>query len=162
MCRTSVYIHDWLGNKMEITEKLNGIKEMVTSATGLEPSFLDMVDFRLQSFSYDLKNEDAWTIGFLTQSTTNRIKNECHIVKIPNDLYFVMVDMVCGAFLAEKKARGQLSEEQEEMILKSINEGDTTITYADKVSRDTQLSQAFDTMRFGHRAKWLRYRRLQW
>lgn len=147
---------------MELTGKLDRIKEMVTSTTGLEPSFLDMVDFRLQSFSYELKNEDAWTIGFLIQSTTSTIKNECHITKIPNDLYFVMVDMVCGEFLAEKKSIGQLTEEQIAPIIKSISEGDTSYTYAEEESKDKLLSKALDRMRTGSKSEFLKHRSIVW
>lgn len=147
---------------MVATGLLNKLQGMVSSETGLDTTFLDKIDLRLQSFSYELQSDDVWIIGFCIQSVASTIKNECNIATIPKELEAMAVDMVCGEFLAEKKALGQLNEEQVEPIIKSISEGDTSYTYAEEESKDKLLSKVLDTMRKGNESELLKYRRIVW
>lgn len=85
---------------------------------------------RLQSLGYTVLDTDQWLINFTIEKVTWTIKNECNVSSIPDGLHNIAVDMVCGEFLSAKKGSGQLTEYDVEEVIKSIKEGDTTITYA--------------------------------
>lgn len=87
---------------------------------------------RLASFGYIVAESDKWALNFIIEKVQNHIKNSCNICKIPDGLYQIAVDMVCGNFLYEKKATDpdSFTNFDLEMAVKQIQEGDTNITFA--------------------------------
>ena len=147
---------------MQVTGILDSIKESVTAMTGLDPSFVDDIDKRLQSLTYTLQKGEDWAVNFTIQSVTNTIKSNCNTTAIPEGLYNVAINMVCGEFLATKKALGQLSDAQMQSVIKSIEEGDTKITYADEKSLNSLFDTLVNNLRAGSASQFVRYRRLLW
>ena len=147
---------------MQVTGVLDSIKESVSTMTGLDPSFVDDIDKRLQSLSYTLQKNDSWAVNFTIQSVFNTIKNNCNTTTIPEGLYNIAVNMVCGEFLATKKVLGQLSDTQMQSVIKSIEEGDTKITYANEKSLNTLFDTLMNNLRAGNASEFIRYRRLKW
>lgn len=93
---------------------------------------LDDVIQRLASFRYVVTEADAWVLNFIIEKTENHIKNVATILEIPDGLYQIAVDMVCGNFLYEKKAvdADSLKGFDLEAAVKQIQEGDTNVTFA--------------------------------
>lgn len=89
---------------------------------------LEDVRSRLESFGYTLTDSDVWMITFITDKVENDIKRDCNISEIPEGLLQVEVDMVCGEFLQNKQSTGTLDLNLEDAV-KSIQEGDTQVTY---------------------------------
>jgi hypothetical protein len=87
---------------------------------------------RLATFGYEVTDADEFALTFILQKTENHIKNSCNILLIPEGLHHIAVDMVCGYFLNEKKAVNidSLKGFNLDSAIKSIQEGDTNITYA--------------------------------
>jgi hypothetical protein len=87
---------------------------------------------RLASFGYVATEADTWVLKFIIDKTENHIKNSCNISEIPDGLYQVAVDMACGNFLYEKKAVNpdSLAGFDLEVAVKSIQEGDTNVSFA--------------------------------
>jgi regulator of RNase E activity RraB len=87
---------------------------------------------RLATLGYEVTDADEFALKFVIQKTENHIKNSCNILSIPEGLYQIAVDMACGYFLYEKKAIGadSLKGFNLETAIKSIQEGDTNITFA--------------------------------
>lgn len=87
---------------------------------------------RLATFGYEVNDADEFALKFVIQKTENYIKNNCNILLIPEGLHQIAVDMVCGYFLNEKKAVNidSLKGFNLDSAIKSIQEGDTNITYA--------------------------------
>ena len=85
---------------------------------------------RLASFDYKDTEADSWMLTFLIQKVENHIKNICNISTIPEELLNIVVDMVVGEFLLNKKSMGNLEGFDLEAAIKQIQEGDTSITYA--------------------------------
>lgn len=87
---------------------------------------------RLASFGYDVTETDEFALTFIIQKVENHIKNSCNILLIPEGLYQIAVDMVCGYFLNEKKAvnADSLKGFNLDSAIKSIQEGDTNIAFA--------------------------------
>lgn len=87
---------------------------------------------RLATFGYEVTDADEFALTFILQKTENHIKNSCNILLIPEGLHQIAVDMVCGYFLYEKKAvdADSLKGFNLDTAIKSIQEGDTNITFA--------------------------------
>lgn len=147
---------------MQVTGILDSIKESVAAMTGLDPSFVDDIDKRLQSLAYTLQKGEDWAVNFTIQSVTNTIKSNCNTTAIPEGLYNIAINMVCGEFLTTKKALGQLSEAQVQSTIKSIEEGDTKITYADEKSLNVLFDTLMNNLRADSASEFVRYRRLLW
>lgn len=128
----------------------------------------DGVTERLGQLGYKVTMEDYDQIDFELDKTLNYILNFCNLTdmgKIPEVLDFRIIDRVCGDFLYYKKNSGSLEGFNYEAVIKSIKEGDTTLTYAVGQGEDTpenrfdafvkSLDRGFD--------KWLvPHRRLRW
>lgn len=91
---------------------------------------LEDVKERLMSFNYQVTEEDSWMLTFLIQKVENHIKIICNIDCIPNELSNIVIDMVVGEFLLNKKSINGLEGFDLEPAIKQIQEGDTSITYA--------------------------------
>lgn len=87
---------------------------------------------RLKSFGYTFDEKDTDTLNFIIEKTEELIKSTCGISDIPKAVHCAEVDMVTAEFLEQKKASepAALSAIDLDAAVKSIQEGDTTITYA--------------------------------
>ena len=120
---------------------------------------------RLKQLGYTAVEADNDQIDFELDKTLNYVKNYCNITDIPEILNPRIIDRVCGDFLFYKKNSGSLENFNYDAVIKSIKEGDTTITYAVGQGEDTpenrfdtfvkSLDRGFD--------KWITpHRRLRW
>ena len=125
----------------------------------------DNIINRLDQLGYVADEEDYEQIDFELEKIINYVMNYCNITVIPEILNKRIVDRVCADFLYYKKNSGSLEDFNYETVVKSIKEGDTTITYAVGQGEDTpenrfdafvkQLERGFD--------KWITpHRRLRW
>ena len=122
----------------------------------------DVVVKRLESLGYLVDDVlDEWLINFALEKVTDEIENKCNITGIPDGIYHVAVDMVCGEFLAVKKSSGQLTDFDVEEAVKQIKEGDTTITYAVADGAIT-LDSLIKLLRTSGDSQFVKYRRLAW
>lgn len=90
----------------------------------------DDIAARLLCLGYIVTSEDTWLIDFTISKIENDIKNQCNVDVIPDELYQTKVDMIVGDFLFVKKNMGQLTDLDFSVAVKSIQEGDTNITFA--------------------------------
>lgn len=120
---------------------------------------------RLGQLGYSATEADYETIEFELTKITNYVMNYCNITTIPEILDPRIIDRVCSDFLYYKKNSGSLEGFNYETVIKSIKEGDTTLTYAVGQGEDTpenrfdafvkSLERGFD--------KWITpHRRLRW
>ena len=125
----------------------------------------DNVIKRLSQLGYTATIDDHAQIEFELDKTLNYVKNYCNITDIPDVLDPRIIDKVCGDFLNYKKNSGSLDGFNYDAVVKSIKEGDTTITYAVGQGEDTpenrfdsfvkSLDRGFD--------KWITpHRRIRW
>ena len=125
----------------------------------------DDVIKRLKQLGYVVTEEDNDQIDFELSKTLNYVMNYCNITIIPEILDPRIIDRTCSDFLYYKKNSGSLAGFNYDAVIKSIKEGDTTITYAVGQGEDTpenrfdafvkSLERGFD--------KWCTpYRRLRW
>jgi hypothetical protein len=120
---------------------------------------------RLKQLGYVPSEEDYPHIDFELQKTLNYVVNYCNITTIPEILDLRIVDRICSDFLYYKKNSGSLEGFNYDAVIKSIKEGDTTISYAVGQGEDTpenrfdafvkSLERGFD--------KWISpHRRIRW
>ena len=120
---------------------------------------------RLAQLGYTATLKDNNQLDFEIETILNYTKNYCNITVIPEILDNRIIDRICADFLYYKKNSGSLDGFNYDAVIKSIKEGDTTITYAVGQGEDTpenrfdafvkQLERGFD--------KWITpYRRLRW
>jgi hypothetical protein len=123
--------------------------------------FEDVVQ-RLASLGYTVdETADTWLINFCIDKVTHTIKNTCNIDAIPDGLYQIAVNMVCGEFLFAKRGSGQLNDFDVESTVKSIKEGDTQVVYAIPDTSIT-LDSLIDWLRTNGQSEFYRYRRFVW
>lgn len=125
----------------------------------------EQVISRLKHLGYTASIDDYDHIDFEVMKTTNYVMNYCNITTIPEILNPRIIDRICADFLYYKKNSGSLEGFNYDAVIKSIKEGDTTITYAVGQGEDTpenrfdafvrQLERGFD--------KWCTpHRRIRW
>ena len=120
---------------------------------------------RLKQLGYTPTDADNDGIDFELNKILNYVMNYCNITTIPDILNPRIIDRVCGEFLFYKKNSGSLNGFNYDAVIKSIKEGDTTITYAVGQGEDTPENR-FDTfVKSLERGfdKWLcPHRRIRW
>ena len=125
----------------------------------------EMIVERLRQLGYVATSEDDSQIEFELEKIIRQAKNYCHIDEVPEILDYRIVDRVCGEFLYYKKNAGQLNDFDYDAVIKSIREGDTTVTYAVGQGEDTPENR-FDAfvkkLELGFNKELTRYRRLIW
>jgi hypothetical protein len=116
---------------------------------------------RLESLGYTVGNSDQWLIEYIIAKVTNTVKNECNITEIPDGLHQIAVDMVCGEILSAKKGSGQLDTLDVEAAIKTIKEGDTSVTYAIEDNSIT-LDGLINTLINSGKSQFVTFRRFAW
>ena len=135
---------------------------MVNSS--LSESFCEGVLKRLVSFGYMLKEKDVWGICFAMQKVENDIKNSCNTTGIPDGLFNIAIDMVCGEVLFAKKQTGKLKLDELDLngAIASIHEGDVTIQFASGMSDEEKFDSLLNHLLHSGENNLVCYRRLKW
>jgi hypothetical protein len=114
----------------EIRQRLDSLKNTSDCIASLGAAFVYDVGKRIESLGYTMIIGDEWMIGFVIQKVEGHIRNECNTNTIPEGLLKTAIDMIVGEFLFCKKNMGQLTGLDLEPVVKSIQEGDTNITFS--------------------------------
>ncbi|CUH95883.1 hypothetical protein P22_1969 [Propionispora sp. 2/2-37] len=122
---------------------------------------LDDVKSRLESFGYTPTAADNWVLGFCIGKVENHIKNNCNVAAVPEGLRLIAIDMACGGFLFGKKQSGQSVGIDFEAVVKSVAEGDTTITFDSKNSAEAKYDSLIAYLLHGE-VDFARFRCVKW
>lgn len=106
---------------------------------------------------------DIWMLKHIISTVEQYIKNYCNISKIPERLYYLVINMCAGEFLKRKKATGTLEGFNLEAAVKSISEGDTSVSFKDSsLSDEERLNALIESLTSGNRVELNKYRRFAW
>lgn len=102
---------------------------------------INEVKERLLQLGYTVKESDKTALLFCCNRVEEHIKNVCNVSTVPEELYYKSIDMTCGEFLGGKLAVGELDgyTAEDNRLIKTITEGDTTVTYTDGTDGYTAL-----------------------
>lgn len=144
------------------------IAAILTILEGLEvkssESFIEAVLNRLSSFGYTVTSADEWLIAFCIQKVQTHINNTCNTLILPDGLFFVAVDRVCGEFLYSLKSTGKLSLKDLDLdgAITQIKEGDTTVQFATGTSEDEKFTAFVKFLQTEGAGDEVCYRKLKW
>ena len=120
---------------------------------------------RLGMLGYTATDADYPAIEYELNEVINYTLNYCNITTIPEIVEPRLIDRVCSYFLYYKKNSGSLEGFNYDFVIKSIKEGDTTLTYAVGQGEDTPENRfdAFVKKLELTYDKWITpHRRLRW
>lgn len=149
----------------EIKQKvLNSIIQILSGSSLSEQSFLLAVLERLASLGYTIKETDDWMISFSVQKVENTIKNECNVTSVPDGLFNIAVNMICGEFLYSLKQSGKLEGFNLDAALKTVQTGDTTVTFDGQgsITPEQRLNNLLSYLMTSGRGEFACYRKLKW
>jgi hypothetical protein len=119
---------------------------------------------RLVSFGYESTDADAWMIAYTTKGTVNHVLNEINHKTVPDGLFEVVVDMICGEVLNAKFLSGQLDMNNMDLdgMIQSVTEGDTTVSFSAAGSDEAKLKELLSWLIQGKGCDLLCYRKMRW
>ena len=146
-----------------IQKVLTNILSNVTK-TNLSESFCEMVLKRLVSFGYFLKEDDSWELSFVMLNVENHIKNSCNTASIPQGLFHVATDMICGEFLMNRKNSGRLELSDLDLsgAITSISEGDVSISFDTNSTDEQKFNQLMNYLMNKGKGDFVCFRKLKW
>ena len=131
--------------------------------TNLTPT-VEAIVKRLVSFGYIPTDADTWMIAYTTKGTVNHVLNETNRTTVPEELFEVVVDMVCGEVLNAKFSSGQLELTDLDLngTIQSVKQGDTQVNFSAEGSDEAKLKNLLSWLIQGKGCDLLCYRRMRW
>lgn len=123
---------------------------------------------RLESLGYTVTETDTFALGFVSDKVEQKIIDDCGVydpvllqMVMPEGLTEVAVDMAAGEFLMTKKNIGQLEGFDVDGAIKTISEGDTSVTYQGQTA-DQKLDTLLGFLIASGKARLADYRVIKW
>ena len=126
--------------------------------------FVEAVLKRLEGFGYTVKQEDIWLVAYCIQKVDNRINNTCNTLTVPDGLFNVAVDRVCGEVLFSLQRSGKLELDNIDLsdAVTQIHEGDTTIQFANGSSDLEKFTVFVNYLMHEGEGEFACYRKIKW
>ena len=145
-------------------EMIQKVLGNILSNTSLSEDFCEMVLKRLVSLGYFLKEDDSWELSFVIVNIESHIKNSCNTTSIPEGLFHIAVDMICGEFLMNRKNSGRLELSDLDLTgaIASISEGDVSISFDTNTTDEVKFNQLINYLMTKGKGDFVCYRKLKW
>lgn len=125
----------------------------------------DVVE-RLNSLGYTINEIDNGLLQLAINGTEQYIENFCNVLEVPDELYYVAVDMAAGTLLKTKSSIGENvcdGIDFKNDNIKSISEGDVSVTYnSDSSSSATAKYNVLLEKLCNRDNELIAFRRLRW
>ena len=129
-------------------------------------SVYETVVARLAMLGYTVTEDDRGSLEYLIPKCELDILANINHRELPDGLFYTLVDMVAGQFLFNKKASGGLTGFDFEAPVKSISEGDISVTFAGASdgasSAESRFDALLDSLMRPRESVLAAYRRLKW
>ena len=106
----------------------------------------EAVVLRLAMLGYKVIEDDTPGIEYLISKCEKDILADINQKELPDGLFYTLVDMVAGQFMFNKKAAGYLEGFDFEAPVKSITEGDVSVTFAGGSDGASSAEARFDAL----------------
>lgn len=123
---------------------------------------LETIKERLANFGYVATAADDGMLTYVSNTVQRSVLLTLNIIEIEEKIENIVIDKICGEFLMTKKSTGQSVTIDVGMALKSIAEGDTTVTYDTAMSTEAQFDRLLKWLISGRDSVLLRCRRMRW
>lgn len=117
---------------------------------------------RLGYLGYTATEADDGMLTYISNTVQRSVLLNLNIIEIEESIENIVIDKICGEFLLNKKSTGQSITIVLGQALKSIAEGDTTVTYDTAMSQEAQLDMLLKWLISGRDSTLLRCRRIRW
>lgn len=144
----------------QLVPVLNALQTIMVDSLLTVDFYTDLLK-RLESIGYVATESDAWMLSFSIQKVENDIKAECNTASIPDGLYFIAIDMICGEFLYSKKQSGNLAGFEVEQAIKAVQIGDTNVQFGTSDS-SSHFDMLITFLRMNGRGEFASYRKIRW
>jgi hypothetical protein len=146
----------------EIVAAILALMEQLEVKT--DQSFVEAVINKLSVFGYTVKTTDEFLIAFSIQKVITHILNSCNTLTVPEGLFFVAVDRVCGEFLFSMNSSGKLELEGLDLdgAISQIKEGDTTVQFESGSSDGDKFSALVTFLKTEGAGDEVCFRKLKW
>ncbi len=152
---------------MDIIEIKDKVLEMVLTSTVdtliIDIKFINDLFERLIAFGYEPTENDIFLVGFSIIKIDSNVKTFCNISNIPTELYTTIIDLCVAEILATLTSSGKLdSDFESNELVKSVNIGDTSVTFDTKSSVSEQMNNLIDNLMVKAQRSVICYRKLRW
>lgn len=106
----------------------------------------EAVVLRLAMLGYEVTENDKPGLEYLISKCEKDILADINQKELPEGLFYTLVDMVAGQFMFNKKAAGDLEGFDFEAPVKSITEGDVSVTFASGSDGTSSAEARFDAL----------------
>lgn len=120
---------------------------------------IEKITLRLLGFGYEMLEGDVALIEYLISKVEQDIKNATNLEEVPEGLSYCWVDGVCYEFLNLALSQGKI--QNVDRIAKSIQEGDTTVSFDNELTPEARLLKAINALRIT-RSDTTKYRVMVW
>lgn len=122
----------------------------------------DLEEF-LSAFGYACEKADRPFLTYAIEKAEQGICHFCNLTKIPIELKEVVLSRAAGEFLLWKQSMGKLEHiNVSESVLKSIQVGDTTTTFAVKEQEGNNMDLYIQYLLHSGEEELFAYRRIVW
>ena len=128
---------------------------------------LELVKARLDSFGYEVQENDESALRFAIKKAENTVKNDCNISAVPDGLMNIAADMAVGEFLLGKKtfSPDSLAGLDLNFAIKQIQTGDTNTVFATggaSLTAEQRLDALISRLLTYGRSGFSCYRKIRW
>lgn len=121
-----------------------------------------LVRARLEALGYDLPEDEGPAVDMAVLRAECRLKALTNQREVPAGLLYVWADMAAGDHLAERKAVGGLEGYDFSEAVKSVSEGDTSVTYTGVASPEARFEALLARLWDPSEHILAAYRRIRW
>ena len=124
--------------------------------------YLEKIKLRLKSLGYEVTNEDAFALEFVMGKVDQYIKHFCNIDEVPECLEYPFIELCVSDFMISKMSMGKLESMELEQVVKTIEDGDTTVSFQSGMDANTRFVTYFNSLAKTQEQSLLRHRKLVW
>lgn len=115
----------------------------------------------LEAMSFELEESDRTLVSYILENVKRAVLNYCNLRELPEELEPAVINATCAEYIRAWKNTGKMNGKTAETVVKSVQEGDTNITFAEDEAPGKKLDRLISSMELNY-SKLTGFRRLRW